>query len=143
MPEFLFPDFLADPKRYCEAEEYWRNLWPKVVGSAGQASAWRSPWLTTCFADGTPFRDGNPIFSAVSDQRRLGVRIIQVEADPSDEPAVSWWIDSFGDPSESDAIRELVISCAPAVQTEGEVFRLLSGWVSRGAVELEAEDVTD
>jgi hypothetical protein len=143
MPGILFPDFLEDPKRYSEAEEYWRNLWAKVACSAGQASVWRSPWLTTCFADGTPFRDGNPIFSAVSDQRRLGVRIIQYEADPMDEPAVNWWIDSFGDPAEAGVIRELVVSCAPAVQTEGEVFRLLSGWVSQGAVEPEAEDVTD
>jgi hypothetical protein len=138
----MFFDFLKGPARYAEAEEYWRELWARVVRSVGLETEWRSPWLTTCFADGTPFRDGNPIFSAVSDQRRLGVRIIQCAAGPSDEPEVNWWTDSFGDPEESDAIRELVIHCAPAVQTEGIILRLLSGWVSRGEVEPEAEDKT-
>ena len=71
MVQHLFPHFLGDPVEYAKAEAYWRDLWEEVARFAGQQWEWRQPWLRTTYADGTPFRDGDPIFSAWSQSTPL------------------------------------------------------------------------
>lgn len=132
MTEHLYPKFLADAGEYAEAESFWRGRWGEVVRRAGEEALWHSPWLNTTFANGTPFRDGNPIFSAVCPSRRLGVRLIQLE--PSEEPGeLSYWTDTFakGEPEE---VAELVISCALTPETLSDVMDLMNRWVTRGEV---------
>src|SRR5207249_2151059 len=77
MAEHLFPNFLKDSQEYRGAERFWEKIWQSLVDEAGVAEQWRHPWL------GAPFRDGNPIFSAVSPGRRRGVSVIQHEATSS------------------------------------------------------------
>src|SRR5438105_15742731 len=114
----LFPNFLNDPNEYHQAETLWRERWDELVRRVGQERQWVTPWLTTTFANGTPFADGNPIFSAVAPDRRLGVRVIQVE--PSEEPReLSYWTDTFAE-GEPEAIKELVIACTLTPQTLGD-----------------------
>jgi len=71
MAEHLFPHFLSDALEYREAEKLWRHRWLQVVQQAEQAGCWQAPWLNTTFADGTPFQDGNPMFSAICPERQL------------------------------------------------------------------------
>jgi hypothetical protein len=60
------------------------------------------------------------------------VRIIQEEPGEPDDVDLDWWIDTFGDEREPDAIRELVIACAPSLENAGAIERLLSQWVKDG-----------
>jgi hypothetical protein len=104
-----------------------------LISWAGQCDDWKSPWVNTTFADGSRCRDGNPIFSAVSSERRLGVRVIQQEF--SDDPReLSFWTDTFGN-GDSHAVRELVVSCVLTQVTLNNVFDLLSQWITSEEVE--------
>jgi len=103
-----------------------------LVRRVGQERQWVTPWLTTTFANGTPFADGNPIFSAVAPDRWLGVRVIQVE--PSEEPQEpSFWTDTFAE-GEPEAIKELVITCALTSQALGESMALMERWITKEEV---------
>jgi hypothetical protein len=128
MVKYLFPNFLNDPHEYEQVEAVWHERWDDLVRRVGQEWLWKSPWLNTHFADGTPCRDGNPIFSAVSPLRRLGVRVIQVE--PSDNPReLHVWADTFAK-GEPEAIKELVITCVLTDQTLLDAVDLMKRWIT-------------
>jgi hypothetical protein len=128
MGKYLFPNFLNDQQEYERAEALWRDRWNELVRRLGQEWLWNSPWLNTTFADGTPCRDGNPIFSAVCPQRRLGVHVIQLE--PSENPKEFYvWTDTFAEGS-PEAVKELVISCALTCATLDEAAELMRQWIT-------------
>ncbi len=134
MIQTLYPSFLDDAGEYAKAESLWRKHWNDLVRHAGQESLWQTPWLSTGFANGTPCRDGNPIFSAVSPSRRLGVRVIQVE--PSDYPRVfEVWTDTFAR-DELEAVKELVITCALTDQTLQDAVDLMKKWIATGETDI-------
>jgi hypothetical protein len=83
MSTVLYSNFLNDPEEYARAESFWKHHWERLLSEVGQKGTWQSPWFNTTFANGTPFRDGNPIFTAVCTSRRLGVQIIQL--DPTED----------------------------------------------------------
>jgi hypothetical protein len=132
--EHLYPNFLADDRAYSSTEAAWADLWTRVVRRAGQAALWRAPWLNTHFANGTPFRDGDPIFSAVDDGRQMGVRVIQLEPETPDDEHLEWRVDSVGEWSAPDSVRTLVVSCVLSVATRASVHGLFYDWVVRGEV---------
>jgi hypothetical protein len=129
----LFPNFLRDETEYAQAEGFWRSLWDDIMRSSGQSSEWRVPWLQTRFSDGTPFRDGDPMFSAICPARRLAVHVIQNEPG-EDEAELDAYVTVF-DP-EVDAIQVLVVSCVLSEETASRACELLSGWVEGGQVRL-------
>ncbi len=130
----LCPNFLQDPTEYASAEAYWRRLWDGLVRLTGQWGEWEAPWLRTTFANGTPFRDGDPIFSAISAARGLGVRIVQHEqGDGGLQPKL--WIDRFGD-EEDGVVRVLVISCALSEYSANCARDLILSWMVAGKVQL-------
>jgi hypothetical protein len=131
MSDFLFPCFLSNAAEYGRAEAYWKDLWRRALEKCKKSGEWRSPWLTTRFADGTVCRDGNPIFSAVNETKKLGIRIIQHA--PSNAVDLDSWTDEFGDSSQGERIRELVISCVPTQESATHVLKLLCGWVTQEA----------
>lgn len=133
MPKYLYSDFLRSDEQYGQAERYWQALFDRVIQSEGVQREWQSPWLRTQFADGTAFGDGNPMFSAWSPSRSLGVRVIQngirskaASEDPSDFDS---WLDSFD--AEEGPIRELVISCVLSEETAERAAALIRSWVSQ------------
>ena len=69
MAAVLYADFLNDPEEYTRAESFWKQRWEQLMEEVGQGGSWRTPWFNTTFVNGTPFRDGNPIFSAVCPDR--------------------------------------------------------------------------
>jgi hypothetical protein len=138
MARYLFPDFLNDPEQYRQAEELWLKTWNALVEEVGQAPLWQSPFLATSFADGTPCRDGNPIFSAVDPARRIGVRIIQFEPTGDEEELVSW-LDTFAE-GEPEEVRELVISCSLTDSTLLKARDLIRRWITRGGADSDVDD---
>jgi hypothetical protein len=133
MARHIFPDFLHDVKKYAEAEAFWLQLWESLVRFTGQQAEWKYPWLRTASANGTPFRDGDPIFSAISTERRMAVRVIQHEPE-GDGAEVDFWVDTFGD--EGEAVRVLVISCSLSDEAAIYARDLLYSWLEQGAVEV-------
>jgi hypothetical protein len=131
MIRHFFESFLNDEEEYERAEGYWLDLWDRIL-EEGQTDQWQAPWLATSFADGTPSRDGNPIFSAVSPARKLGVRVIQ-HAPTQDQGELEYWIDTFE--GEEGPIRELVLSCALSDEVVRRAAELIRSWVARGEVQ--------
>ncbi len=128
MPKFYYPQFLSDANQYAQAEAFWQQKWEEVVRKAGQTHRWRWPWIRN------PLRDGNPIFSAIDEERKLAVRIIQEEPSAADDVPLDWWVDTFGEDTDPDAIRELVIACILSDQTAVRLNDLLSSWITKGEV---------
>lgn len=130
MAGFLFPDFLSDPGQYQQAQDLWRRTWDEIVAETDQAPLWQTPFYATTFADGTPCRDGDPIFSAADPPRRIGVRVIPFE--PTGELGeLASWRDTFakGEPEE---IEELVISCSLTEETLAKARDLIRRWIADG-----------
>jgi hypothetical protein len=136
MGRYLYPGFLRNEQEYTEAERFWQSLWDRVMRLSGKATEWNSPWLQTAFRDGTPFRDGDPIFSAICQSRRLGVRIVQNE--PGEEGGYCDFNVTEWDP-DCQGISVLVISCVLTDQTESRASDLLYSWAEKGEVCLRRE----
>jgi hypothetical protein len=134
MTERLFPRFLHDQAEYDRAEAYWRELWDDLMRFTGQRG-WQYPWLQAAYADGTPFRDGDPIFSAWSPSRKIGVRVIQNEPRQQD-PELVFWRDVVGDEWTVE-VPTLVISCALSQETADVARDLILVWIRDGAVDVE------
>jgi hypothetical protein len=131
---YLLRNFLKQPKQYAEAEKLWRDTWSSLIMRIGQEKRWRVPWFEPRFVNGTPFLDGNPIFTAVDRSRRLAVRIIQSPPTADGEPDLISWTDKFakGDPEELD---ELVISCVLSDETLAKATDLMTKWARNGSLD--------
>lgn len=124
MPQWLFPNSLADPQVYADARRHWLDLWRSV----DSARRWRTPWVENSIPD------GNPIFTAASESR--GVRIIQEDPRDPDDIDLDWWLDSAEEPP----LAELVVACCPSVENTPEVERLLREWMTTGRVNASTAD---
>jgi hypothetical protein len=130
--QFLFPAFMTDSLEYRASEELWTQRWSSLIENLEEADIWTSPWLGTTYGDGTPMLDGNPIFSAYSPLRRLGVRVIQLE--PAGDPQeLSVWADKFAS-GEAGEISELVIACVLSRESMPAALDLMAQWVRWGEV---------
>jgi hypothetical protein len=128
MTEPFFLGFLDDPAEYERAEAFWAGLWDEVLAETShRPGEWRSPWFPNVSGDGTRLLDGNPIFSAVSDRRKMGIRVIQFAPTAGDIP-IDHWTDTFSD------INELVISCAPDADTTPTARGLIRAWIAEGKI---------
>lgn len=130
MVQHLCKRFLADAAEYVAAQARWRRLWERVVAAEQRAAEWQVPWFAPDFANGTPMRDGNPIFTAVSPTLRRGVRVIQHEP-TADELELEYWTDTF---EGAEPIAELVISCALSDQAEQQAAELMRCWIRSGCI---------
>jgi hypothetical protein len=119
---FLFPTFKSDPSEYAAAERFWCDLWQSLEPPAH----WTTPWLKTSFANGQPFRDGNPIFSALSEHVGRAIRIIQTE--PDEDEYLTWWLDDSESPS-AVPITCLVVSCVLSTENSSKLAALLHAWI--------------
>jgi hypothetical protein len=133
MVQHLYPNFLTEEREYKLSEKFWRNLWKEVVKEAGAAKEWKSPWL------GAPLRDGDPIFSAVSQAQGRAVHVVQ-HAPTSGSVEIVWWQDKFGEEGVDQVIDQLVISCALSQETASRARALVWSWVTRGVVEKAAKE---
>lgn len=119
----LLPDFLQNPNDYVEAETVWQTLWISLP----QQNAWRTPWLNTVFADGTPFMDGDPIFSAISNSGQRAVKIIQ-QAPDYGASHFEHWLETKPDMPDWPQ-QVLVISCVLSSEHLEQSKNLLAAWM--------------
>jgi hypothetical protein len=133
MVQHIDRDFLTDPRQYRHAEQYWAELWSRVVSKSGAAERWQHPWL------GAPLGDGNPMFSAVSPDLRRGVHVIQ-HAPTSDDVELVWWLDRFGEEGIDEVVDQLVISCALSREAAEQASELIGSWITRGQVEAAVQE---
>lgn len=132
MPTLLHPKFLSDEEEYARAEALWKQRWQQLMDETGQGESWQTPWFNTAFLDGTPFRDGNPIFSAVCPSRRLGVQVIQLDPTEHDLEFRAR-ADTFakGDPEE---VRYLAIACVLSDETLPRAIDAVRQWIRHETV---------
>ena len=133
MVQHLHRNFLTDAGEYARSEKYWQDLWEKLLREVSVSQEWRSPWL------GAPLRDGNPIFSAVSDDLRRGVHVIQ-HAPTSENFELVWWPDKFGEEGIDNVAYQLVISCALSAEAADHARNLMRAWVTCGNIVYEDPD---
>ena len=73
MSAFLFENFLENPKEYDALRLFWVNELNSLVPRGEQYERYAAEE----FQNGVPFRDGNPIFSAINWRANKAVRIVQ------------------------------------------------------------------
>jgi hypothetical protein len=130
----LYPNFLSDHGEYRQAEALWSEEWAKLLQVTQDEARWETPWVASTFANGTPRRDGSPIFSAVCPSRKLGIRVIQNE--PSDDQGeLHFWTNIWAD-GEPEAIKELVISCVLSTETLHASLDIMASWIALEEVHL-------
>jgi hypothetical protein len=131
MNGYLVRNFLNDRSEYALAIEHWNGLWSKIDPVATAIYRWRYPWLTVPIPD---LQDGNPIFTAVSDDCRKAVRVIQMPPDATPRSSdLSVWIDTFGmDATDSDGTVELVLACVLSDTSSAIAFQFMNDWVLSG-----------
>ena len=133
MVQHIDKDFLTDVKQYRHAEQYWEELWSRLVTRAAAAQQGRHPWL------GSPLLDGNPMFSSVSADLRRGVHVIQ-HAPTAEDVELVWWLDRFGEEGIDEGVDQLVISCALSREAAEQAAELMWSWVTRGQVEAAVQE---
>jgi hypothetical protein len=120
----LYPHFLTDVQEYALVERFWVDLWLRIDPNTRQG--WQQPWFQPL-----PPRisEGNPIFTAVSRERRRAVRVIQFEPTENNLEFVAY-PDTFGGQfSDPSVIHELVISCALSDMAAMYAQSLMRSWV--------------
>jgi hypothetical protein len=117
-----FCNFLKDEKIYQDNIELYDKLFHKITNDH------ITEWVITKFANGKPIADGNPIYSAFIESRKIAIRIIQVEID-TDKPIFSVWINH--DPFEIKGIKELVISLQLRQDTFEDLSYLLEKFINQ------------
>ena len=123
----LYSNFLNDPDEYSRAKAFWNQRWETLLDEVGQRASWKTPWFETTFANGAPFRDGNPIFSAVCTSRRLGVQVIQLDPQ-EDDLEFRAWTDTFDEGG--DSIRKLVVMCALTDHSAKQAINAIKQWIT-------------
>lgn len=126
----------SDPVKYIELENFWAETWTKILSKFPDAGEWISPFFGTHFANGEPFQDGNPIFSAACEPRKLVVRIIQREGSTG---GITCWNDCT-----MDGLSELVINLSLNKCNLKLAIELIEDFIEDGFCTLvEMEDIIE
>lgn len=135
MNRSLHPDFLKSAQEYDRAAALWKQRFDEIVRGLGQSWLWQTDWIETRSGNGTELRDGNPIFSAICPERRLGIRIVQLEPE-ADPLEFDFWMDFFAQ-GEAEEVKELVLSCVLSLETLNIATDLMRQWINDEELELE------
>ena len=130
--QHLFSNFLADRQVYDGAVRYWKGLAEEILRGKPASNTWVE-WLNVKFADGTPFSDGNPIFSMFSPCQQKGFSVQQMEP-TNTEVQVNAWMKRFGADESTDScyIEQMVIVCELSVEATEIIRSLIDAWTSEG-----------
>jgi hypothetical protein len=102
-----YKNFLSDRDLYSQNV----NLWKEIITSLSGDRQFEE-WVSTKFANGQDFFDGNPIFSALYEQLNKAVRIIQIEKDTY-TPELRVWVENVQH-DHKPIIKELLIIIQPS-----------------------------
>ena len=113
----MFDDYLNDEQSYIRLERYLYDLFFQECDTRGiESKNIKAPFYNTAFSDGTPFRDGNPIFSA---RNEVTGNILRIVLDEDTVPLVTYHDKDMG--------CELVIIARIALLKQ--ISEELVGWV--------------
>jgi hypothetical protein len=125
MQKYLFHNFLETNLTYFICKEYWQTKMEYFFESNKIENP--KAYLTTTFANGEDFRNGNPMVNYFVPELNKAFRIIQEEPD-NENADIAAWIDDF-EMNENRIIEELVISIHHTPETEQVAFDLISKWL--------------
>ena len=136
MEEYLFANYLTDPAVYDAAVAFWRDSFKPILEKAPRV--WKDSWLATSGCNGTPFRDGDPMYSAVALDKSRGIRVRQDAQ--GQEPGAAVWIYRYGkdDPDyhAGAGMPVIVLSYTKLSMEIAEVFKELGrAWIAEEADE--------
>ena len=84
----MFGDYLSDEQSYLQLERYLYDRFFLECNENGiGVKEFKAPFYNTAFSDGTPFREGNPIFSA---RNEITGKILRIVLDEDAGPLVSY-----------------------------------------------------
>ncbi|WP_455914125.1 hypothetical protein [Pseudomonas syringae] len=84
----MFDDYLNDEQSYIRLERYLWDLFFLECDARGvESKNFKAPFYNTAFSDGTPFREGNPIFSA---RKEVTGKILRIVLDEDAVPLVTY-----------------------------------------------------
>lgn len=84
----MFDDYLNDEQLYVQLEQYLYDYFLTECHASGVDSKnFKAPFYNTAFSNGTPFRDGNPIFSA---RNKTTSKILRIVLDEDTDSLVSY-----------------------------------------------------
>ena len=124
-PHFLFKNFLADKRVYRLNQAFWKRQIQKALGKDHLAL---TPWVKDSFANGRPFFDGNPIFSArISPHKAL--RIVQ-EGPESKTVEFGYWTEKTHLEKDQE-VEEMVISLELSRESQQLAMEVLQEWIRK------------
>ncbi|MEX6667565.1 hypothetical protein [Pseudomonas sp. W2-17] len=84
----MFDDYLNDEQLYVQLEQYLYDCFLIECHASGvDLKNFKAPFYNTAFSNGTPFRDGNPIFSA---RNKTTGKILRIVLDENTDSLVSY-----------------------------------------------------
>jgi len=125
MQKYLFHNFIEDKLVYTICQLYWATKMEYFFETNKIIEL--KPYLSTKFANGTDFANGNPMVDYFSQKLNKAFRIIQEEPDDKNTD-ITAWIDN-SEIEENQIIEELVISIQLNPETEQIAFDLISKWL--------------
>jgi hypothetical protein len=117
-----FSNFLTDKNIYSENVGLYEKLVNKITNETA------SEWMITKFANGIDIGDGNPIYSAYIENKKIAIRIIQTKIDIN-ASIFSTWINK--NPFEMTDVKELVISLQLRQDTYEDLSYLIEIFVNK------------
>ena len=117
-----FSGFSNDKNIYSENVGLYEKLVHKITNETA------SEWIITKYADGTDIGDGNPIYSAYVENKKLAIRIIQTK-DDANAPIFNAWINK--NPYDMGDVKELVISLQLRQDTYEDLSYLIETFVNK------------
>jgi hypothetical protein len=141
MVHIIHERFLEDSDEYQAAEDYWVKLAKGVAKELG-VEEWKS-WISRSYADGTPWeQDGNPIFSARSEELERGVRVMQ-HTPTSDDIEIAAWLKNYPEEFIDLPRDELVINIGLSEESGEKARQLLRIWMSPQSTPGEMQDAIE
>lgn len=125
MTKHLYKSFLDNKAVYAKTVKFWKS---NCIALFKQHKLKSRHWLSTKFANGVDFMDGNPVYSLYFPAIKKAFRIIQTRQ-VNDNAVISGWLDK----SEIDGkiIDELVITLELSEESKIITDALLSSWIIR------------
>ncbi|MFK7971631.1 MAG: hypothetical protein AB8F95_14795 [Bacteroidia bacterium] len=120
----LISSFFNSTEQYLQMERFWALRFEALLLQTEKVGLWRYPWLNTRFANGLPFGDGDPIFSALSTSLKKSIKVVQNE----DIDSFSSFTQPFTLETGED-VEMLIICCPQKDQAIEEGIEIIKGWM--------------
>lgn len=118
-----------------KAKDWYLSRWLRLQSEVSDAKAyWTTPWFAVP-------HDGNPIFTAICQFEKRGLRIIEYTSHPNSDNSeqtgigLCWYFDYFANGS-LEEIHELVVDCHNHILAREIAFVLAEQWIRYGNVNL-------